>query len=198
MSIDETDSSPNTLSKLGTMIVVVGPSGAGKDTLIDYALERIGKHPRLHHVRRVITRSSDAGGELHEGVDDAEFERRRLLGAFCVSWSAHGLSYGIPALARDATERGAILIANGSRAALADFREIFLKLLVINVIARPEVLAARLSGRGRESVAEISRRLERSGVDVCGDFELVTLDNSGDVCVAGEAFLAIVRDLLAH
>ncbi|WHA41542.1 phosphonate metabolism protein/1,5-bisphosphokinase (PRPP-forming) PhnN [Agrobacterium larrymoorei] len=131
-------------------------------------------------------------------MDDAEFERRRLSGAFCVSWSAHGLSYGIPASAKDATERGAILIANGSRAALADFREIFLKLLVINVIARPEVLAARLSGRGRESVAEISRRLERSGVDVCGDFEVVTLDNSGDVSVAGEAFVAIVRDLLAN
>uniref|UniRef100_UPI00258E8B7F phosphonate metabolism protein/1,5-bisphosphokinase (PRPP-forming) PhnN n=1 Tax=uncultured Agrobacterium sp. TaxID=157277 RepID=UPI00258E8B7F len=166
MSAEEIDARTEASTRLGTMIVVVGPSGAGKDTLIDYAFERMGKHPRLHHVRRVITRSSDAGGELHEGVDDAEFERRRLSGAFCVSWSAHGLSYGIPASAKDATERGAILIANGSRAALADFQETFLKLLVINVIARPEVLAARLSGRGRESVSEISRRLERSGVDV--------------------------------
>lgn len=194
MSERSMDDSPGTSP--GTMIVVVGPSGAGKDTLIDYVLQRLGEHPRLHYVRRVITRSSDAGGELHEGVDDAEFDRRRFAGAFCVSWSAHGLNYGIPASARDSTEGIAVLIANGSRSALCDFAEAFPRLLVINVVARPDVLAARLTGRGRESVGEISRRLERVGLAVLGDFEVVTLDNSGDVGVAGEAFVAIVRDLL--
>lgn len=45
----------------GTMIVIVGPSGAGKDTLMDYAAARLCGRPGFHFTRRVITRSGDAG-----------------------------------------------------------------------------------------------------------------------------------------
>ena len=80
----------------GTMIVVVGPSGAGKDTLIDYARDRLSHNSDISFVRRVITRPATAGGEDHLAVTEAEFELMRQQQAFAVSWGAHGLFYGIP------------------------------------------------------------------------------------------------------
>ena len=54
----------------GQLIAVVGPSGAGKDTLIEAARRA---RPDLLIVRRVITRPTESGGEDFEGVTEAEF-----------------------------------------------------------------------------------------------------------------------------
>ncbi|MGO7947103.1 phosphonate metabolism protein/1,5-bisphosphokinase (PRPP-forming) PhnN, partial [Rhizobium ruizarguesonis] len=50
------------------MVVVVGPSGAGKDTLMNLAARRFKGRDDVHFVRRVITRQRDAGGEDHLSV----------------------------------------------------------------------------------------------------------------------------------
>ena len=55
------------------LFFVVGPSGAGKDTLLSGA---IAADPALHWARRVITRPESAGGEPFEGVTEAEFAMR--------------------------------------------------------------------------------------------------------------------------
>lgn len=135
---------------------IVGPSGAGKDTLIAGALAR---RPDLALVRRVITRPTEAGGEDFEGVTEAEFEARVQAGAFALHWQAHGLRYGIPA---DQIGGPGPVLFNGSRAALPQALAAFPGLRVIVITAPPEVLAARLAGRGRESAADIRQRLERA------------------------------------
>ena len=81
------------------LVLVVGPSGAGKDTLLEAARQALADDPRFRFVRRVITRPADAGGEAHEAVTAEEFAARE----FALQWQAHGLSYGIPA---DAIEDG--------------------------------------------------------------------------------------------
>ncbi|NTJ41089.1 phosphonate metabolism protein/1,5-bisphosphokinase (PRPP-forming) PhnN [Agrobacterium larrymoorei] len=177
----------------GVMVVVVGPSGVGKDTLMDFAAARLSHHDRIHFVRRVITRSSDAGGESHDGVTDEEFDRRLKAGDFSVSWEAHGLKYGIPATVNRNLGRGDVVIANGSRWALAHFKTAFPSLKVINIVARPEILAARLESRGRESRDEILRRLQRSSLEVCGDFDVTTIDNSGALEVSGRALADLLE-----
>ena len=80
----------------GTMYLVVGPSGAGKDTLLDGARQALAGDARYVFARRAITRPADAGGEEHDSVTSDEFARRRERGDFMVSWSAHGLDYGLP------------------------------------------------------------------------------------------------------
>jgi phosphonate metabolism protein PhnN/1,5-bisphosphokinase (PRPP-forming) len=144
----------------GQVFAVVGPSGAGKDTLLAGAVQR---RPDLFLVRRVITRPETAGGEPFEGVTPEEFARRRAAGAFVLDWEAHGLSYGIPVAAQDAREAGRDVIFNGSRAVLGRAREVFPGLIVLYVTAAPAVLAARLAARGRESAAQIEARLARAG-----------------------------------
>lgn len=179
----------------GALVVVVGPSGAGKDSVIGFALKALAGRSDIHRVRRVITRAEDAGGEDHEAVSPAEFKERNFAGAFAVSWHAHGLDYGIPAEALGRLGNGEILIANGSRAALSRFRKVFGRLTVVNITATPEVLASRLAARGREGREEILSRLQRRVPDIVDGLDVVTIDNSGPLEEAGARFAELLASM---
>jgi len=143
----------------GRLIAVVGPSGAGKDTLIEAARSA---RPDLYFARRVITRPAEAGGEDYEAVDDLEFQRRLARGDFAFHWRAHGLSYGVPADIDDVLAAGRDVIFNGSREALPGIAARYPDLRVVLVTAPIAVLANRLARRGRESRKEIEARLSRA------------------------------------
>ncbi|CAN7556713.1 MAG: phosphonate metabolism protein/1,5-bisphosphokinase (PRPP-forming) PhnN [Rhizobium sp.] len=162
----------------GIMVVVVGPSGAGKDTLMALAAKYFRGRPDVHFVRRVITRDSEAGGEHHLAVSDQGFASMEQAGSFSVWWEAHGLKYGIPAEVSVSLAQGNLVVANGSRSALHHFKAVFPRLKVINVTARAEVLASRLEARGRETQEDIMARLARGPLTVRGDYDVVDLDNS--------------------
>jgi len=169
---------PGAGAEHGIMVVVVGPSGAGKDTLMNLAARHFDHREDVHFARRVITRDGDAGGEDHLAVSDAGFASMEQAGSFAVWWEAHGLKYGIPAEVSVSLARGHIVVANGSRSALHRFQAAFPRLKVINVTARPEVLAGRLEARGRETHEDIMARLARGPLTVRGDYDVVELDNS--------------------
>ena len=138
------------------IFAIVGPSGAGKDSLIAGAMRA---RPELRLVRRVITRPTDAGGEDFDGITACEFARRKALGDFALDWQAHGLSYAIPV--DQVTGPGDILF-NGSRAALPAAMQVFADLKIILVTAPDAVLAERLLARGREHPTDIHNRLARA------------------------------------
>lgn len=143
------------------LILVVGPSGAGKDTLLNGAREALeAEEGGIRFVRRVITRPGDMGEEAHESVGAQEFEIREQAGDFALSWRAHGLRYGIPADISLDLAMGRLVIANVSRAVLAEAAARF-PVAVIEVTAPAEALAARLSERGRETADDVARRLAR-------------------------------------
>ncbi|WP_141703598.1 phosphonate metabolism protein/1,5-bisphosphokinase (PRPP-forming) PhnN [Methylobrevis pamukkalensis] len=177
------------------MIVVVGPSGAGKDTLIDAAAIRFRDCADIGFVRRVITRAPDAGGEAHDCMTEPEFSRCATAGRFAVWWSAHGLSYGIPAATRAEIGRGRTLVANGSRSALGQFRRAYPRVAVVLVTATPEELARRLAGRGRETEADIRARLTRSIPAESLGSDVHVVDNSGALEPACVRFAEILREI---
>ncbi|RWX21377.1 phosphonate metabolism protein/1,5-bisphosphokinase (PRPP-forming) PhnN [Rhizobium leguminosarum] len=180
----------------GIMVVVVGPSGAGKDTLMNLAARRFKGRDDVHFVRRVITRHRDAGGEDHLSVSLEGFAAMEQSGSFAVWWEAHGLKYGISAEVSVALSRGHIVVANGSRSALHRFQAAFPRLKVINVTARPEVLAGRLEARGRETHEDIMARLARGPLTVRGEYDVVELDNSGSLEEAEQKMIEILDGLL--
>ena len=79
----------------GRLIYLIGPSGSGKDSLLDAARPQLAERG-CRIVRRVITRSAEAVGEAAHGVSAEQFAVMRTEGAFALSWQANGLSYGIP------------------------------------------------------------------------------------------------------
>ncbi|WP_138465876.1 phosphonate metabolism protein/1,5-bisphosphokinase (PRPP-forming) PhnN [Poseidonocella sp. HB161398] len=164
------------MSRPGRLVAVVGASGVGKDSLIR-ALVRAAPH--LAPVRRVITRAPGLGGEEYDAVTEAEFRARAAAGGFCLSWAAHGLCYGIPAEVAQDVARGNGRIANLSRRVLGEAAAVFPGLAVLNVTARTETLARRLTGRGREDPAAIARRLARTAPPLPPGLDAVTLANDG-------------------
>ena len=177
------------LPRSGVMIAIVGPSGAGKDSLINAARAHYRDDPRIGFVRRVITRPADGATEDHVPVTASEFERRARTGRFAVRWDAHGLRYGIPVETSDEIAAGRILVANGSRAALDAFEAAYPACAVIEVVARPEIIAARLAGRGRETAVEVERRLTRDIGHWRRGCPHVRIDNSGLIEVARQRFI---------
>lgn len=158
----------------GALVLVVGPSGAGKDTLIDVARRLLAGRPDIHVARRLVTRAAGAG-EAHGTLAREEFERRRA--AFPLSWDAHGLSYALGEEVGAWLRDGDTVIANGSRAALPEARARFARPLVVHITAPVELRAERLAARGRESAADILERLTRAPpLDTAPDLEI---DNTG-------------------
>lgn len=171
----------------GRLVAVVGPSGAGKDTLMAAACVL---RPDLRIARRVITRPADAGGEEHEAVSEEDFARRQAAGDFVLSWQAHGLSYAIPRAVGAELARGHVVLFNGSRGMLAQARAAFPALEVILVTARPGILAARLAGRGREDAADIAARLQRAEYALPDGIAARVVVNEGSVAEGARALLA--------
>jgi ribose 1,5-bisphosphokinase len=190
------DPTPRRNLTRGTMIAVVGPSGVGKDSLMDIARRHFEGRGDLRFVRRVITRPQESAGEDHEAVTPEEFKTLARSGSFAVSWHAHGLDYGIPADVFDDLAAGHVVVANGSRSALDAFQAAFPSLLVVNVTARPEILARRLAARGRETAAEIEARLARSAEPLPPELQVITIDNSGDLQSAGHELVELIEGLV--
>jgi ribose 1,5-bisphosphokinase len=170
----------------GRLILIVGPSGAGKDTLIAHAKTQLAHNPQITFPRRVITRPPDAT-EDHEQVTPQEFTRRESTQQFALSWHAHNLSYGIPKIIESTIAAGATAIINVSRAVIDDARKKY-PTTVIEITAAPETLSARLQSRARESQTDIQHRLTRV-IPTTAD---ATIHNDTTIAVAVEKFIGLI------
>jgi len=174
----------------GCLVLVVGPSGAGKDTLIRAAGERLAGESDVVFARRIITRPRDAH-EDHEPVTIDEIEQRRGRGEVALSWTAHGLHYALPSSIDNALSRGCVVVCNISRGVVEAARRRYPRVLVVEVTAPADVLAGRLAGRGREPQGEHAERLKRLppasyAIDV-------RIDNTGTVDQAAAQLVGAIR-----
>lgn len=180
----------------GALIAVVGPSGAGKDAVIDEARQHYANDARVVFPQRVITRPAGPG-EDHQPVSDEEFDAIERSGGFALSWCAHGLRYGVPRFIVSAVQEGSLAVVNVSRAILGELDASFPRVRVVRVTVPESVREARILTRGRETSAAALARLNRPdpapGRPV--DLEIV---NDGSLADAGAALISFVQDVLVH
>src|SRR5262245_39569257 len=100
---------------MGTLFYVVGASGAGKDSLMNYARERLGAGEPGCVAHRYFTRRAGASGEKHVAVTRAEFAQMKALDLFALDWESHGHCYGLGREIEVWLNRGAHVVMNGSR-----------------------------------------------------------------------------------
>ena len=175
----------------GTLVLIVGPSGAGKDSIIAGARAALMGDSSFHFARRVITR--DASHEDHDTMSRAEFDAAERKGGFIMSWRAHGVAYGVPASVQDTRRAGTTVIANVSRLVVDEARAKLQPVRVVLVTAPADQLAARLTARGREDEDDIVARLRRADADLPSGPDVVVIHNEGPLSDAVLAFLEFLR-----
>jgi len=181
----------------GALVLVVGPSGAGKDTLLAAAKRALAHDDRFMFARRVVTREAMVELEDHDTLDTAAFDREKLRGAYALDWEAHGLCYGVPIAIEAAMAEGRVVVLNTSRRVIERAMEKYPRCFVLLVTATPEVRASRLAGRGRETAEEIALRLGREGAPIPAGVDAVTIDNSGSLDAGIATFIGALRQIAA-
>lgn len=179
----------------GVFVAVVGPSGVGKDALINYARASLQERSEFVFARRIVTRPPDGASEDHDSVGEAEFEALVRDERLALWWQAHGLSYGLPRSLETAIESGKVVIANVSRQALGHLGRRFRRICVVAVYAHPEVVAARLAARGREDAATIAQRRSRVVTEEFEGADVVRIENSGPLTIAGDRLVEVLQEV---
>lgn len=175
----------------GRLVLVVGPSGAGKDTLIGLAKASCGKDRTIVFLRRVVTREGSAS-EDNEHLSPASFEEALARGDFAVHWRAHGQLYGLRRAIDDEIRGGRTVVVNVSRTVVGAMRRAYADVVVILVTAPPDARAERLASRARGSDGELALRLERV-VDETAVAPDVTILNIGNAEEHAQRLIDIVR-----
>jgi phosphonate metabolism protein PhnN/1,5-bisphosphokinase (PRPP-forming) len=176
----------------GRLVLVTGPSGVGKDSLLDGARAALAGRGDVVFPHRYVTRAPGLGGENYIAVSEAEFAAMAARGDFALHWPAHGLHYGIPAGIDADLAAGRQVVVNVSRAVIDAARRKYPGLLVLAINASPDVLRRRLLARGRESAAEIEERLQRAAAYRLEGADVVTLNNDGPLADGVAALVSLL------
>lgn len=173
----------------GELVLVVGPSGAGKDTLMSGAHARLAENNRFVFLKRHITRPAGSGGEDHIAVSEQAFRANDEAGRYALSWRAHGLCYGVPESACELLCTGRTVVVNVSRSVLTAARARFKRVRILSIVAPSDVLRARLVNRGREEIGDIEGRVERAARQVIAGEDVVEIVNNADIETGIERFM---------
>ncbi len=161
----------------GKLVLVVGPSGAGKDTLLGLARAGCADDPKIVFARRVVTREA-SGAEDNEQISAEGFREAQARGAFAVHWEAHGHAYGLPRSIEDDIRAGRTVVANVSRTVIPALRRSYANVVVVSITAPADVLAERLAMRRRGSDGNIAQRLARAVEDAEPDTTIVNVSSA--------------------
>lgn len=178
----------------GRLYFVVGPSGAGKDTLMRWVQQRTAARDDIVFARRTITRPAHES-EDHEAVSTEEYWRLAASGHFSMTWQANGLHYGIRRGIEVHLKSGRDVVVNGSREYIPTLRLHFPQARVIWIDAEEELIRERIAARQREQGAALLRRLDRvQRFRYPEDGDIIRLDNSGPIEVAGARLMDILSE----
>ncbi len=171
------------------LFYVMGPSGAGKDSVLARARALLPADTSVVFAHRYITRPPEASGENHVALSAAEFAMRRAHGLFAFHWQAHGNHYGIGREIHAWRKAGLTVVVSGSREHFQDVAGVDPDTYPVLITAPAELLRDRLAARGREDEAAAARRLERGDAYDVHDPRLITITNDGPLDDAAQTLV---------
>lgn len=175
----------------GLWVFVCGPSGAGKDSVMNWAAAALAERNDIVFSRRIVTRASQPGSD-HDPVTSQQFSRLIGDGGLVWSWEAHGFHYGIASHYAPLVAAGKIVVVNGSREHAYSLGSMA-QVRIVQIVADPAQLATRLEKRGRDAHDEVTRRLARNELfyDLRAD---CTILNQGELADAGQQLVDYLVD----
>lgn len=177
---------------MSVLAYVMGPSGAGKDTVLRLARRGLRRGEKIAFAHRYITREAAPQHENYVALSPDEFETRRAGGLLAFDWQAYGFRYGVGTEIESWHRAGFVVVVSGSREHFRSWSKPRSGVLPILISAPPDALAQRLAARGRENAAARVERLGRAAHFALSDPAIVEIDNGG----APEHAAALLLDLL--
>lgn len=184
------------MALVARLIVITGPSGVGKGTLIRRLREAL---PEIEMSVSATTRDPRPGER--EGVDyhfmrDDEFDEAAAAGRFLEHATYSGHRYGT--LRSEVDERSAPVVleieVQGARQVRRASDD---ALLVFIAPPDPSALEARLRERGTDSEQAVARRLETAHEELAAQDEFQRVIVNDDLDVASAELESVVRDALS-
>ena len=193
---DATSARAHTPPPRGLLVVLSGPSGVGKDAILD-ELERRGH--RFHRVITCTTRTPREGerdGVDYRFVSESEFDSLLTSDGLLEHAVVYGHRYGVP---RDQVlqqlAKGIDVYVRTDVQGAATIRRLMPDALLIFVApASFDDLEARIRARGAEGEAEILQRIEAARAEMARqtEFEYVIVNQQGRLDAAADQLERIV------
>ena len=165
----------------GTLFLIVGNSGSGKDSIISGVTQAFPPHlKQIYTPKRYITRPSSKT-ENNISITNDKFQELEKKGAFVLTWHIYNLNYGISIEIEDWLKKGHPVLINVSRTVIEKVRKTYENLKVILIYVPLESTIKRLKDRGRETLELIQERIERAKNNQLFPEADLIIDNSGNL-----------------
>lgn len=190
--------SSDSKSHRGCLLLVIGASGVGKDSVLKAVQAQFNDDSNVHFLTRVITRPCIPENEIHDSLTEADFIKANEQGEFAVTWHANGNYYGLPKYSLDKIDAGVVVVANGSRGALEAIKTAYAnKVEVVLIQANHATINQRLNSRSRDSEQQIAQRLQRNvELDIKSQESHTIINNDGPLEDAVQALSDFLTSLL--
>jgi guanylate kinase len=189
----------------GAMLVIIsGPSGVGKDTIIEAMQRReaeAGLAGQRHYVVTITTRAPREGevdGVDYHFVSREEFLRIRAARGFLEANEVHGNWYGSPRdQVRDAIRAGRdVILKIDVQGAQVVKEQVSEAVLIFVIPPTLETLFARLRARATETADELELRQRNAAIELARqhDYDHVVVNETGQVERTAEVIEGIIAE----
>ena len=169
------------------LVIISGPSGVGKDTIID-ALRDRPRDPDYHYVVTCITRQPRPGevpDVSYQFLTEPDFLALRDAGELLEANEVHGHWYGTPRrqVAQALAEGHDVILKIDVQGAMVVKQRVPDALLVFMVPPSMEALFQRLRSRATENADELELRQRNAAIEIArqGDYDRVVVNETGQV-----------------
>ena len=181
---------------LGTLFLVVGNSGSGKDSIMMGAIKKLPSEIKEAHLAtRYITRPPSEFEDNYT-ITTEKFNTMDKQGKFALKWHIYHLDYGVPIEIDDWLKEGHPVFVNVSRTVVDTARELYENIKVIFIEVPFDITLQRVKNRGREEGDLLQERIDRAKSHQSFPRADFIVDNSGDLDNAIEQFLNYVLNVI--